>query len=96
MGKTNKEMNVSMDSISTEQKDNKKHQVKIVHKYYKYPVLSEKDFYPPSDDRIFTSGVDDMPDGDSFREYVKDFFRYYEDNYWDEYKDKKGKKNKYE
>lgn len=41
----------------------------------KFPVLSEKDFYPPSDDRKIKSGVNDIYNGDNFEEYLE----YYND-----------------
>lgn len=46
-------------------------------------VLTEKDFYPPSDDRIFNSVVEDILDGDNFSEYTKYFFEMYEDDLFD-------------
>lgn len=41
--------------------------------------LTEKDFYPPSDDRVFTSYVEDIDGGDNFADYCKDFFELYEE-----------------
>ena len=38
------------------------------------PILTEKDFYPPSDDRVLTSNVEDIEDGDNFADYCKEFF----------------------
>lgn len=46
-------------------------------------VLTEKDFYPPSDDRTFKSVVEDILDGDNFSEYTKYFFEMYEDDLFD-------------
>lgn len=46
------------------------------------PILSEKDFYPPEDNRYWQSGVDDISDGDNFADYVKDLFMRYEDEGW--------------
>lgn len=41
--------------------------------------LIEEDFYPPSDDRVFTSYVEDIYGGDNFADYCKDFFELYEE-----------------
>ena len=41
------------------------------------PVLTEKDFYPPEDDRYLTSGVEDIRHGDNFVEYVEYYFATY-------------------
>lgn len=35
--------------------------------------LSEKDFYPPQDTRVFKSGVKNIVDGDSFDNYLDCF-----------------------
>lgn len=40
----------------------------------KYILLTEQDFYPISDDRILTSNVEDIEDGDNFADYCKEFF----------------------
>lgn len=36
--------------------------------------LSETDFYPPSDNRIWTTNIMDIDGGDNFADYCKDFF----------------------
>lgn len=41
--------------------------------------LDEKSFYPPDDDRLCCSGIDDIEGGDNYEDYVKWF--------WDEYED---------
>lgn len=46
-------------------------------------VLTEKDFYPPEDKRIYRSGVSDIVDGDNFEEYAKWFYDNYEDELFD-------------
>ena len=46
------------------------------------PILSEKDFYPPQDNRCWRSGVDDIKGGDNFAEYAEEFYRQYEDEAW--------------
>lgn len=38
------------------------------------PILAEQDFYLPSDDRVWTSNVEDINGGDNFADYCKDFF----------------------
>ena len=43
------------------------------------PVLSERDFYPPKDNRYWESGVQDIKGGDNFADYTEDLFRRYED-----------------
>jgi len=45
--------------------------------------LTEKDFYPPEDTRIYQSGVEDIIDGDNFADYVKAFYEDYEDEIFD-------------
>ena len=37
-------------------------------------VLTEKDFYPPSDDRTLKSNVLDIYDGDNFADFCEEFF----------------------
>lgn len=47
--------------------------------------LTEQDFYPPSDDRVLTSNVEDIEDGDNFADYCKEFFELLDDEeYFDE------------
>ena len=41
-------------------------------------VLSEEDFYPPSDDRVLQSNIIDINGGDNFVEYTKWIFDLYE------------------
>ena len=46
--------------------------------------LTEQDFYPPSDDRIWTSNIEDIENGDNFADYCKDFFKLLdEEEYYD-------------
>lgn len=54
-------------------------------KYYPidYCELSEKDFYPPEDKRVFKSGVEDINNGDNFEDYSKWFYENYEDELFD-------------
>lgn len=48
------------------------------------PVLTEQDFYPASDDRVWTSNVEDIENGDNFADYCKDFFELLdEEEYYD-------------
>ena len=37
--------------------------------------LSEIDFYPPSDDRVWKSYVEDIEDGDNFADYCEYIFK---------------------
>lgn len=48
-------------------------------------VLTEEDFCPPSDDRIWTSNVEDINDGDNFADYCEEFFEMLdEEEYYDD------------
>lgn len=48
--------------------------------------LSEQDFYPPADDRVWKSNVSDIEGGDNFADYCEYIFKildeeeYFEDN----------------
>ena len=44
-----------------------------------YQCLTEEDFYPPSDDRIFKSNIEDIEDGDNFADYCIEFFKMLEE-----------------
>ena len=46
--------------------------------------LTETDFYPPSDNRVLESNVEDIDGGDNFADYCKEFFRMLKDEeYYD-------------
>lgn len=46
--------------------------------------LTEVDFYPPSDNRVWTSIIKDVNGGDNFVEYCVDFFEMLdEEGYYD-------------
>ena len=46
--------------------------------------LTELDFYPYSDNRVWTSNVEDIDDGDNFAEYCSEFFEMLdEEEYYD-------------
>lgn len=45
--------------------------------------LTEKDFYPPEDTRVYQSGVEDIVDGDNFADYAKSFYEEYENEIFD-------------
>lgn len=46
--------------------------------------LTENDFYPPSDNRVWKSNVDDIDGGDNFADYCKYIFEILdEEEYWD-------------
>lgn len=36
--------------------------------------LTESDFYPPSDNRVWTTNVVDIDGGDNFADYCEEFF----------------------
>ena len=46
------------------------------------PVLSERDFYPPKDNRHWESGVEDIRGGDNFADYAEEFYRLYGNERW--------------
>ena len=47
-------------------------------------LLTENDFYPPSDDRILVSYLEDIDGGDNFAEYCEYIFEIYEEeDYYD-------------
>lgn len=45
--------------------------------------LNELLFYPPSDDRLYTSVIEDIDGGDNFAEYAEYFWETYEDCLFD-------------
>ena len=49
-----------------------------------YIELTEENFYPPSDDRVFKSYIYDIKYGDNFSDYCKYIFDIFdEEDYWD-------------
>lgn len=42
-------------------------------------IITEIDFYPPSDNRILKSNISDIAGGDSFAKYTKYIFDLYEE-----------------
>ena len=42
--------------------------------------LTEEDFYPIPDDRFHSCGIDDIPDGDNYLEFAKEFYELYEED----------------
>jgi hypothetical protein len=54
---------------------NKFDQLKYIREHY---VITEKDFYPPEDTRLYESGIDDIDNGDNFEDYAKWFYSNYE------------------
>lgn len=45
-----------------------------------YYELDEYDFYPPEDDRMYCSCIDDIEGGDNYDDYVKWFWKEYEND----------------
>ena len=45
--------------------------------------ICEKDFYPPEDDRLFFSLVEDVDGGDCFDDYSEYFWSVYENHLFD-------------
>lgn len=55
----------------------------ILNRQYDY-YLTEIDFYPPYDNRILKSYVEDIDGGDNFADYCRDFFELLdEEEYYD-------------
>lgn len=50
-------------------------------------ILSEQDFYPPSDNREYKSNVFDIVNGDTYEDYTKEFYNYYKECFEDLYED---------
>ena len=55
-----------------------------VHLLLQDNLLTEEDFYPPTDRRYLKSGVEDIRAGDSFEEYITYFFQEYGEEMFDE------------
>lgn len=71
-------------------KMNNKHKVckdekMSLHEQYEggFYELSELSFYPPSDNRFYTSGIEDIDGGDNFVEYAEYFWETYENHLFD-------------
>lgn len=45
-------------------------------------ILTEKDFYPPQDNRHWRSGVENIYGGDNFARFFKDYYRLFEEEGW--------------
>ena len=61
-------------------KENKnKGEIIVKNKWELNDILTEEDFYPPSDDRMLTSYIEDMKDEVSFVEYAKYIYDLYEE-----------------
>lgn len=45
--------------------------------------LTEEDFYPPEDKRVYRSGIKDIVGGDNFGDYAEWFYDNYEDELFD-------------
>lgn len=48
-----------------------------------YYEITEIDFYPPEDLRLYQSGIEDIDDGDNFEDYSKWFYSNYENEIFD-------------
>lgn len=46
-------------------------------------VLTEYDFYPPCDTRLHCSGIEDVNGGNSYDEYLMEFWELYEEELFD-------------
>lgn len=38
-----------------------------------FPVLSEKDFYPPEDNRVLKSGIKNICHGDNYNDFLQEY-----------------------
>lgn len=46
--------------------------------------LEQSDFYPPPDDRVWESYIEDIEGGDNFADYCREFFQMLdEEEYWE-------------
>lgn len=45
--------------------------------------LNERLFYPPEDNRLYRSGIDDIEGGDNYEDYVEWFWDEYENEIYD-------------
>lgn len=64
--------------------ENKKKKYNDIMRRHK-SILTEQDFYSFSDDRVWTSNIDDIENGDNFIDYCKDFFNLLdEEEYYDD------------
>lgn len=45
--------------------------------------LTEIDCFPPEDDRLYSSGIDDIEGGDNFADYAEWFWEVYEEEIYD-------------
>ena len=60
------------------------HNHNINNKYnFKKCEITEQDFYPPEDTRLYESGIDDIIDGDNFADYSNWFYNNYEHEIFD-------------
>ena len=66
-----------MDTINNLRKSKKRKSKRINYE------LTEKDFFPPKDTRLYQSGVEDINGGDNFDDYAKEFFDLYEKELFD-------------
>ena len=48
-----------------------------------YCEITESDFYPPEDFRLYKSGISDIYGGDNFEDYAKWFYSNYENELFD-------------
>ena len=48
-------------------------------KWMQDDILNEEDFYPPSDDRVLESYIEDIEDGINFAEYAEYIYDLYEE-----------------
>lgn len=46
--------------------------------------LDSQSFYPPLDNRVYTSGIDDIEGGDNFAEYAEYFWEEYGHDLYDD------------
>lgn len=62
-----------MDNQRTTKVKNNQEKYKHILKKHRL-ILTEQDFYPPSDDRVLVTNIKDIEDGDNFADYCQEFF----------------------
>lgn len=50
--------------------------------YLNSNCLTERDFYPPTDDRVLESYIEDIEGGDNFADYAEYIYKIYEEEDW--------------
>ena len=74
----------NINDIQNKQYYNNQRNVNFNQEENEYICLTEEDFYPPYDNRVLKSYVEDINGGDNFADYCKYIFAIYdEEDYYD-------------